>query len=164
MFGIYSMNSFEMLLWTAMFYVLVVLLESDEPRLWLLFGLLAGLGLLNKHTTVLLGAAVAFGVLLSPVRKTLCDTLALARGRDCGHDPDAESLVAARVRLAVAGVLPQRRSLQERPDPAAPGPDPADPALQPRSLPPVAGRSGLLPAGTARPFLSRHRLGPVPAC
>jgi len=69
MFGIYSMNGFEMLLWTAMFYVLVVLLERDEPRWWLLFGLLAGLGLLNKHTTVLLGAAVALGVLLSPVRR-----------------------------------------------------------------------------------------------
>jgi len=69
MFGFYSMNSFEMLLWAAMFYVLVVLLERDEPRWWLLFGLLAGIGLLNKHTMVLLGGGVAFGVLLSPVRK-----------------------------------------------------------------------------------------------
>lgn len=71
MFGVYSMNSFEMLLWTGMFYVLVVLLETDEPRWWLLFGVLAGLGLLNKHTTVLLGAGVGLGVLLTPVRRHL---------------------------------------------------------------------------------------------
>ncbi len=69
MFGLWSMNSFSMLLWTAMFYVMVVLLERDEPRWWLLFGLLAGIGLLNKHTMVLLGAGVAVGVLLTPVRK-----------------------------------------------------------------------------------------------
>jgi len=69
MFGVYSMNGFELLLWTAMLFVLVVLLERDEPRLWLLFGLLAGLGLMNKHTTVLLGAAVVGGVLLSPARR-----------------------------------------------------------------------------------------------
>jgi hypothetical protein len=71
MFGIYSMNSYEMLLWTAMFYVLVVLLERDEPRWWLLFGLLAGLGLMNKHTMVLLGGGVAVGIVLTPVRKHL---------------------------------------------------------------------------------------------
>lgn len=45
-FGIYSVNCFEIVLWTAMLYVLVVLLQADEPRWWLLFGLLAGLGLL----------------------------------------------------------------------------------------------------------------------
>jgi 4-amino-4-deoxy-L-arabinose transferase-like glycosyltransferase len=71
MFGLYSMNSLELLLWTASFYVLVVLLEKDEPRSWLLFGLLAGIGLLNKHTTVLLGGAVAIGLLLTPARRHL---------------------------------------------------------------------------------------------
>ncbi|MGD8328081.1 MAG: glycosyltransferase family 39 protein [Acidobacteriota bacterium] len=71
MFGVYSMNAFELLLWTAMLFVLVVMLERNEPRLWLLFGLLAGLGLMNKHTTVLLGGAVAIGVVLSPARRHL---------------------------------------------------------------------------------------------
>lgn len=71
MFGLWSMNSIELLLWTAMFYTLVVLFETQEPRWWLLFGLLAGLGLLNKHTTVLLGAAVGLGLLLSPARRHL---------------------------------------------------------------------------------------------
>jgi 4-amino-4-deoxy-L-arabinose transferase-like glycosyltransferase len=69
MFGFYSMNGYEVLLWTGMLYVLVVLLERDEPRLWLLFGLLAGLGLMNKHTTVLLGGAVVLAVLLTSARK-----------------------------------------------------------------------------------------------
>jgi len=70
-FGVYSMNGYEMVLWTSMFYVLVVLLERDDPRLWLAFGALAGLGLLNKHTTVLLGAAVAAGIVLTPARRHL---------------------------------------------------------------------------------------------
>jgi len=71
MFGVYSMNSIEIPLWTASFYVLAVVLEKNWARGWLLFGLLAGFALLNKHTTVLLGAAVAFGLLLSPARKQL---------------------------------------------------------------------------------------------
>jgi 4-amino-4-deoxy-L-arabinose transferase-like glycosyltransferase len=71
MFGLYSMNAFEILLWTALFHVLVVLLEKDEPRWWLVFGLLAGISLLNKHTTVLLGAGVAIGIVLTPTRKHL---------------------------------------------------------------------------------------------
>jgi len=71
MFGLYSMNGFEILLWTAAFYVVAVLLDKDEPRGWLGFGLLAGVGLLNKHTTVLLGAAVGIGILLGPARKHL---------------------------------------------------------------------------------------------
>ncbi len=71
MFGFYSMNGFEMLLWTASFYVVAVLLDTNEPRWWLPFGLLAGIGLLNKHTTVLLGMAIAIGILLVPARKHL---------------------------------------------------------------------------------------------
>jgi dolichyl-phosphate-mannose-protein mannosyltransferase len=71
LFGIYSMNSIEMLLWIASFYVLAVLLAKDQPRLWLIFGLLTGIGLLNKHTAVLLSAAVTIGMLLSPARKQL---------------------------------------------------------------------------------------------
>jgi 4-amino-4-deoxy-L-arabinose transferase-like glycosyltransferase len=49
----FSMNAFELLLWPVAALVLTEILEADRVRWWLPFGLLMGLGLLNKHTTVL---------------------------------------------------------------------------------------------------------------
>lgn len=69
--GILSMNVFEPLFWTGCAYVLVRLADGAPPRLWLLFGLLAGLGLMNKHSTAFFGAAVLAGVVLSPLRRHL---------------------------------------------------------------------------------------------
>jgi 4-amino-4-deoxy-L-arabinose transferase-like glycosyltransferase len=64
MFGFYSMNAFELLLWAGAAYVVVALLADDQPRLWLLFGLLAGIGLQNKHTFVVFAMGLALGLLL----------------------------------------------------------------------------------------------------
>jgi 4-amino-4-deoxy-L-arabinose transferase-like glycosyltransferase len=64
MFGFYSMNAFEILLWAATAYVVVALLAHDQPRLWLLFGLMAGIGLQNKHTFALFAIGLALGLLL----------------------------------------------------------------------------------------------------
>jgi hypothetical protein len=69
--GLFSMNVFEPLFWTGCAYVLVRLADGASPRLWLLFGLLAGLGLLNKHSTAFFGLAVLAGLLLSPMRRAL---------------------------------------------------------------------------------------------
>src|SRR6185295_3734774 len=55
----FSMNAFELLLWPAAALLLARLQESDEPRWWVPFGILMGLGLLNKHTSVLFMGAVA---------------------------------------------------------------------------------------------------------
>lgn len=66
-----SMNVFEPLFWTGCAYVLVRLADGAPPRLWLLFGFLAGLGLLNKHSTAFFGAAVLAGLLVSPLRRHL---------------------------------------------------------------------------------------------
>jgi 4-amino-4-deoxy-L-arabinose transferase-like glycosyltransferase len=57
-----SMNAWEPLIWTGCAILLVRLLDGADPRLWLAFGLLAGIGLLNKHTMGLLGAAVVAGL------------------------------------------------------------------------------------------------------
>lgn len=69
--SLFSMNVFEPLFWTGCAYVLVRLADGASPRLWLLFGLLAGLGLLNKHSTAFFGLALLAGLLLSPMRRTL---------------------------------------------------------------------------------------------
>jgi hypothetical protein len=67
----FSMNAFELLLWPLMALVVLTLIQEDEPRLWLLFGGLLGLALLNKHTSVFFGAAIVAGVLFTPARTHL---------------------------------------------------------------------------------------------
>jgi hypothetical protein len=71
LFGFYSMNAFEPVLWLLAVLALVGVVESGDQRRWLWFGLVAGLGLLNKHTMVLLGAAALAGLLLTPERRLL---------------------------------------------------------------------------------------------
>jgi hypothetical protein len=70
-FGFYSMNAFEPVLWTLVVLALVGLVDGGDPRRWLWLGLVAGVGLLNKHTMVLLGLAVLAGLLLTPERRLL---------------------------------------------------------------------------------------------
>lgn len=69
--GAYSMNALEIVLWTAAMVVLWRVVEEDRPRGWIVVGVLLGLGLMNKHTTGALGAALGIGVLLSPARRQL---------------------------------------------------------------------------------------------
>ena len=65
----YSMNPIELLLWATAFLVLVEIERQNRPRLWLFLGVLAGLGLQNKHTSVLLLIALAVGLVLTPARR-----------------------------------------------------------------------------------------------
>lgn len=67
-----SMNSFEPCFWMGALFCLLRLAEGTaSPRIWLLFGLLAGLGIENKHSTVFFLLAVLVGLILSPQRKIL---------------------------------------------------------------------------------------------
>jgi len=72
-FHVYSMNSFDVLFWTLGALVAVRILGSEEGqgngRLWLLFGVIFGLGLENKHSLLLFGFGLAAGLLLTPQRK-----------------------------------------------------------------------------------------------
>jgi hypothetical protein len=67
--GFYSMNPFESLLWTGCVYVIVRIVQEDEPRLWTLVGLLVGVGLLNKHTLVVYALSLGLALLLTPARR-----------------------------------------------------------------------------------------------
>jgi len=71
MSGFYSMNTIEVLIWSLCSLLLIEILSSDEPRLWSLFGLVAGIGFMNKHTMVLFLAGLTVGVLLTPQRRVL---------------------------------------------------------------------------------------------
>src|SRR3712207_6036688 len=50
-----SMDAFDQLFWVTAVYVLLLILKRDRPRLWLLFGLIVGLGLLTKVTMLFFG-------------------------------------------------------------------------------------------------------------
>ena len=67
-----SMNSFEPCFWMGSMFVLLRIADgSAGPRAWLIFGLLAGLGIENKHSTVFFLLALLVGVLLTPQRRIL---------------------------------------------------------------------------------------------
>jgi hypothetical protein len=67
-----SMTSFEPCFWMGALFIILRLAEgSAGPRAWLLFGLLAGLGIENKHSTVFFLIALLAGLLLSPQRHHL---------------------------------------------------------------------------------------------
>lgn len=68
-----TMNAFEPLLWMLAAYLLLLIIKRENPRLWPLFGVVAGFGLLNKHSTLFFGFAVVVGLLLTPQRKFLAD-------------------------------------------------------------------------------------------
>src|SRR5580658_1727201 len=60
-----SMNAFEPLFWMGCIWVVARILRTGDSRLWLWFGLLAGLGLENKHSTLSFGFAVTVALLLT---------------------------------------------------------------------------------------------------
>jgi 4-amino-4-deoxy-L-arabinose transferase-like glycosyltransferase len=67
----YSMNIFETLLWLAATLVVFEIIANNRHRLWLLFGALFGLALLNKHTSIVLGLGLLIGLVISKKRKAL---------------------------------------------------------------------------------------------
>jgi hypothetical protein len=65
----YSMNVFDLLFWILGLLVLVRLIRTENSRLWVLFGLIAGLGLLNKISVLFFGFGLVVGLLLTRSRK-----------------------------------------------------------------------------------------------
>jgi 4-amino-4-deoxy-L-arabinose transferase-like glycosyltransferase len=69
--AIYTYDVFDVFWWTLAATILVVLLRDEQPRRWLAFGLVAGLGLLTKETILFWGFALVAGLLLTPQRRLL---------------------------------------------------------------------------------------------
>ncbi len=67
--GLLTMNAFEPLFWMGCTLVLARIVRTGDSRLWLWFGVLGGLGLENKHSTLFFGAAVAAALLATPHRR-----------------------------------------------------------------------------------------------
>jgi len=66
-----NIPTFEMTFYLLIALTLLTILQKDSQRLWLLVGALAGLALLNKHTTLFFGFALALGLLFTPQRNAL---------------------------------------------------------------------------------------------
>jgi hypothetical protein len=75
-----SMNPVEALIWAGAAFVVLRMIQTGDARLWVAFGLLAGIGLLNKHTMLVFGFAVVVGLLLTPQRRLLASRWLLVGG------------------------------------------------------------------------------------
>ena len=64
-----SMNAFEPVFWMCCAAIVLRILNGGSPRLWLLFGAVAGVGILNKHSMLFFGSGLAIGLLLTHARK-----------------------------------------------------------------------------------------------
>jgi len=64
LFSILSMNAFDVLFWTACFSLVIRIIKTGDQRLWLAFGLVAGLGLENKLSVLFLCFGIGVGLVL----------------------------------------------------------------------------------------------------
>jgi len=67
----YSMNAFEPMFWALAAWLLLRLHNDGSPRLWLLLGVVMGLGLLNKISMSWFGVGLVVGLVLTPQRRWL---------------------------------------------------------------------------------------------
>lgn len=63
-----SMNSIEPLVWSGCALIVIRIIKRNDPRLWPWFGLISGIGLLNKHTMFVFGFALVVALLLTADR------------------------------------------------------------------------------------------------
>jgi len=70
-FHIYSMNFIDLLFWQACILIIIRLVRTENPKLWVPFGVVAGVGLQNKVSLLLLVFGLGVGVLLTKRRQDL---------------------------------------------------------------------------------------------
>jgi len=66
---LFTMNVFEPLFAMGCAYVVIRIVKTGNQRLWLWFGLLAGIGLENKYSMAVFGFAIVVRLLLTPERE-----------------------------------------------------------------------------------------------
>src|SRR6516165_3892126 len=58
-------NAFEPLIWMGCVYFAILAIKRSEPRYWLWFGVIAGIGLEEKYSILVLGLGIVIGLLLT---------------------------------------------------------------------------------------------------
>lgn len=66
---LFTMNVFEPFFWMGCALVVIRIIKTGNQKLWLWFGLLAGIGLENKYSMAVFGFGVVVGLLLTKERK-----------------------------------------------------------------------------------------------
>jgi len=64
-----TMNVFESLFWMGAALIALKIFNGASQKLWLLFGVVCGVGLLNKHSMLFFGFGLFVGMLLTKQRK-----------------------------------------------------------------------------------------------
>ncbi|MBT8379942.1 MAG: glycosyltransferase family 39 protein [Ignavibacteria bacterium] len=67
----YSMNSFDIFLWALAFYFILRIIQQDKKSLWIWFGVILGIGLLNKVSFLWFGFGFFAALLLTDKRRLL---------------------------------------------------------------------------------------------
>jgi hypothetical protein len=62
-------NSLEPVLWMGCAYLAILAVKREEPRYWLWFGAIAGVGMEEKYSIAVLGFGVVVGLLLTEQRR-----------------------------------------------------------------------------------------------
>ncbi len=70
---LWSMNAFDHLFWALAILLVARILGRDEPRLWPVFGVVVGIGLLNKYSIGFFCMALGLGLLVTPARRHLAN-------------------------------------------------------------------------------------------
>ncbi len=68
---ILTMNAFEPLLWMLCAYLAILILKYEAPKLWLIAGLVVGIGLMNKFSIAFFAVSLIIGFLITPARSLL---------------------------------------------------------------------------------------------
>lgn len=76
----FAMNAFEPVFWTGCSYAVLRMVRSNNPRWWVVFGAIAGIGIENKYSMAVMAFFLLAGVLLTPQRKLLFTPWILAGG------------------------------------------------------------------------------------
>jgi hypothetical protein len=66
---LFTTNVFDQLLSVLSIYLLILIFKKDNPRYWLLLGIVLGLGMMNKHTMLIFAAAILLSFALTPNRR-----------------------------------------------------------------------------------------------
>ena len=68
---VYSMNCYDILLWVLAAYILILIVNENKPKYWIILGLVIGLGLLNKISMIWFVIGLFIAILLTNQRKNL---------------------------------------------------------------------------------------------
>lgn len=61
----YSMNAIDLVLWAVLFLLIAMIINGGDRKLWLIYGAILGLGLMNKFSIGIFAAAMIAGMLFT---------------------------------------------------------------------------------------------------